>query len=1315
MLRETALPICILPTAVVRLGQFNVQTDPTRGLCDTGSQPNLITNQIVRKYGLRAKPTRTTITGLSCYPIKITRQINLKVYPWFDPTSSIELNFWVLPKEAKWHPLMPDRTIRASEVNLSKEMILADPLFWKPDNVQLLLGIEACVQIIEPSLFKVNEKLIEQQTKLGAVLMGSLGTNEPTTLKVNTMIQECNSKDIEQLIKKFWEIEEIPEIAKKSKEHQLVEKIFFDKYTRARNGRFSVPIPIDPKIKEIGDSRPMALKRFHILESRFDREPEFKEQYVNFMREYQELGHMIKVDHTLPKSEMTYYIPHHGIITSGKFKVVFDCSCKTNKKISLNDAQLLGPKLQKDLFEIVLRARRHKVALSVDVKKMFRQIQIIPEQWDLQRIFWRESKNEPLKEYWLVTVIYGQKSSPTSAIMVMQEGAKLMSEQYPRAAESIKDDFYMDDCFTGAATEAEALQIAEDLKAIFSSMGFSLDKWKSESIELVEQLKGDQEPILIEEQDNQSILGLKWDLVRGEFTYRVKETEQLTKWTRRTVLSKVASLFDPLGHLSPVIFTAKVFMQQLWRKTSTWDEQLSNELQTEWILFWSKIKSIEQVRIQRWLGTTGNMQIELYGYCDASAKGYGAVIYVRTESQDGAIKVIQLAAKSRVAPLKIISIPRLELLAAALLAKLIKCVLNSMEWENIPYFLYSDSKTVLQWINKEPIDLKTFVGNRVSAIQEYTNVNSWAHVRTKENPADLVSRGLMPDELADNELWWKGPKWLSQSKEQWPKPIPLKQLEEEPVVQTEMKVHMISKIKELTIKTNDGNIIPLLDYTNNLNKIQLIYSYILRFVKGLKSKTKSKIDKRRRKYKRLIFLPTNEEKGKALLYLVKREQQLAYAKELNGIMKGSEIESLYPIKDEQEILRVGGRLKHSACPYEMRVPMILPAKSRLSWLIIKDAHEETNHGHVQVMMQYIRARFWIPKLRLELRAFVQKCVKCKRYEHPMGEQLMGNLPFDRVNPCKPFLHTGVDYAGPILIKESLKTKTNKRKCWIVLFVCLNTRAIHLDIVTDLTSAAYIQCFKRFIGRRGACETLYSDNATTFVGASKELKEALKRWDIEETHKKLNSFGTKWAFMTAGAPHQGGIYEAGVKSTKYHLRRVIGNQSWTYEQYLTLLIEIEAILNSRPIYPLSDDPNDLQALTPGHFLFGEPLKVPARIDPPPNTNFTMKRIWAEAQSMKEHFWKRWVEEYLPTLQPRKKWRKENEGYKIGQLVIIRDENLPPAQWLLGRIIELIKGKDGLVRSVELKTESGKLSRPVQKICILPVEGAEVEQEKEQKQT
>lgn len=315
---------------------------------------------------------------------------------------------------------------------------------------------------------------------------------------------------------------------------------------------------------------------------------------------------------------------------------------------------------------------------------------------------------------------------------------------------------------------------------------------------------------------------------------------------------------------------------------------------------------------------------------------------------------------------------------------------------------------------------------------------------------------------------------------------------------------------------------------------------------------------------------------------------------------------------------------------------------------------------------------------------------------------MSDLPADRVIRNRAFLITGVDYAGPVDMVEQYKRKTNMRKCWIAVFVCLVTRAIHLDLVTDLTSATFIACFERLTCRRGHVNKLYSDNGTTFKGASNEIHNAYKNWHTPDVKAHLNKKGTKWIFMPPAAPHQGGIYEAAVKSMKYHLIRTMGKKHFSYEYLSTLLIQIEAILNSRPLYPLNNDPMDTQAITPGNFLIEESFLVPPPINVPKVTNFSLTRIREEQQKIIEQFWLKWHNEYLTTLLPRKKRFKVNEHFRVGQLVAIHDENLPPAQWLIGRISKLFLSKDELIRSVEIKTEKSLLVRPVQKICILPVE-------------
>ena len=355
------------------------------------------------------------------------------------------------------------------------------------------------------------------------------------------------------------------------------------------------------------------------------------------------------------------------------------------------------------------------------------------------------------------------------------------------------------------------------------------------------------------------------------------------------------------------------------------------------------------------------------------------------------------------------------------------------------------------------------------------------------------------------------------------------------------------------------------------------------------------------------------------------------------------------------------------------------------------------------MMHFIRQKYWIPKLRNCLRNIVHKCAICARLNACTQEQLMSELPKERVQWGKPFLHTGIDYAGPFEVMiHGASSERERKKVWVAIFVCLKTRAMHIDVVSDQSSMAFVECYERFIARRGRCEKMFSDNGGVFVKTDKELRKALEYWITKVTLDHMHSKGTVWKFMTAAAPHQGGIYEAAVKSMKFHLKKTVGVKIMTHESLYTLLTQIEAILNSRPINPLSDDPNDLQALTPGHFLVGEPLitPLPFVIDSKPQSMGI--KLWRERQKIVKHFWDRWREEYLVTLQERKKWRREREGLKEGQLVIVKAENCPPTSWALGRIQEVIVSKDGLIRNAVVKTSTSILRRPVQKLCILPVD-------------
>ncbi|XP_011873966.1 PREDICTED: uncharacterized protein LOC105565188 [Vollenhovia emeryi] len=319
---------------------------------------------------------------------------------------------------------------------------------------------------------------------------------------------------------------------------------------------------------------------------------------------------------------------------------------------------------------------------------------------------------------------------------------------------------------------------------------------------------------------------------------------------------------------------------------------------------------------------------------------------------------------------------------------------------------------------------------------------------------------------------------------------------------------------------------------------------------------------------------------------------------------------------------------------------------------------------------------------------------------------MGSLPAGRVTVSKPFYHTGMDYAGPLLVREGKRRNARHNKAYVAIFVCLATKAVHIELVSDLTSDAFIAALKRFVSRRGKPACLYSDNGTNFVGAKNQLRDlydALLRDDLQpDIRNFLTQQETSWKFIPPHAPHFGGLWEAAVKSAKTHLGRIVGQARLTFEEMQTVLCEVEAVLNSRPITQLSTDPNDLMYLSPGHFLVGTPLNsFPSRDICDVNENRLVR--WQRIEQLRQHFWRRWSTEYIHSLQERQKW-KINKGrqLKMGQLVLLKQQGLTPLHWLLGRIIQVHADSEGNARSATIKTASGSVVRPLSKIAILPIE-------------
>jgi hypothetical protein len=448
---------------------------------------------------------------------------------------------------------------------------------------------------------------------------------------------------------------------------------------------------------------------------------------------------------------------------------------------------------------------------------------------------------------------------------------------------------------------------------------------------------------------------------------------------------------------------------------------------------------------------------------------------------------------------------------------------------------------------------------------------------------------------------------------------------------------------------------------------------------------------------------TCEELQAALHCWIAEVQSKEFASEIKGFQQANQVPSssrikqLCPFIDKHGILRVGGRIQNSNLPEERKHQVILPHNSFLTTLIIRDSHLTHLHGGFQLISSVLQQQYWILRSRDTIRQIVRKCVICRRRRAQTTQQLMGSLPSARVNPGRAFLHVGVDYAGPYLIRPIKGRGQQRLKCYFCVFVCLATKAVHLEAVTEMTTEAFIAALKRFTARRGVCSHIYSDCGSNFVGAETELKSMLESQpnnSVITNH--LANMGITWSFNPPAAPHQGGLWEAGVKSVKYHLRRVVGTVILTLEEFQTILCLVEACLNSRPLCAVSCDPTDYNVLTPGHFLIGAPL---TSIPEPDFTPLKQNRLsnWQLTQQLFQHFWNRWSAEYLSTLQQRFKWSAKRENLQEGDLVIIKDETLPPMKWKLGRIIATHPGADSLVRSVTVKTSTSEYKRPIAKLC------------------
>ncbi|XP_055714210.1 uncharacterized protein LOC129808456 [Phlebotomus papatasi] len=815
---------------------------------------------------------------------------------------------------------------------------MADPQWNQPHQIDILIGGQHYWELVYDQTIHLGSGLpILKRSAFGWLVVGQIAPI-PTNSSVT---QNCNLTTLESIdatLKKFHEIEDLPSCDRRQEENDLAQKIYSETVSRDSSGRFIVHLPFTDDVENLASNRSTAAKQLYILEQKLNASPNMRAKYEEIFGEYLSLGIIERVP-TEELSQKSYYLPYHGVYKESsqttKLRVVFNGSSKSNNNFSLNDTLLTGPTVQPSLIEIFWRFRLHPYAMTCDITKMYLQFLIAPEHKNYQRFLFRSVKGGIVEEYRFRTLCFGIKSSPFLATRSLVQLAEEDGEQFPAAREVLLISFYVDDCLVSAESVEKLHLIRKELTDLLERAQLQLAKWTSNVQNLSDEVH--QEPKeVVPDQPNEgsvSILGLCWSPEVDHLSYKYSPETDNSNPTMRKVFSIASRIYDPLGLIGPFTVNAKQIMQTLWRLKGKWDSPVHDEVIDDRNAFIKSMEYIPNIKIPRWVSDFAQVtRRELHLFTDASSKAYGAVVYLVTEDASGARCSRLLTAKSRVAPLKGATIPKLELCAAELGSILLKAVRNALQCEI--YFCWTDATIVLCQIHA-PDRRERFAKNRLKIILENTVSERWNHVPTKENPADIISRGVTAEQLMELKLWWNGPDWLQENSKFWPK-LP------------ELKTVMISS---KTVVTGPGIREYLMKQSNSFSYIRRTLAWVLRFVYNTRAKGN---------YLAGPLQP--EELQNAEVHLVKFEQEefLRYdIRVLEGDIQkplSKPLRNLAPFLDENGVIRVGGRLENADLNRETKNPMILPG-GPLAKRIVSHEHHRMWHAGPRLIMMGLRRKY----------------------------------------------------------------------------------------------------------------------------------------------------------------------------------------------------------------------------------------------------------------------------------------------------------------------------------------------------------------------
>ena len=1328
---------------------LTANSDVIRILLDSGSQRTYITEKLAEQLQLsKDKEEEIKLVTFGSEKPKTIKTVQTRISLKLKNGQYLDIGANIVPVISGTVQRNAMKFCSSENIqHLVSSLDLADsiPSESEASSVELLIGNDYYLDILLSQKIEVQPGLYLLASKLGWILTGR--TSEPYS-KVNetsmlTLTYGNNLTESEVFtnvdcviprkpdLEDFWNVEAIGVHDNPDSTNDEIAKQQFKETVKFEEGRYQVTWPWKDDNPDLPENRELALGRLRSNVSRMKNKPELINSYDTIIQDQLAKGVIEQVDGTRADGPK-HYLPHHAVINplkpTTKLRIVYDASAKARKENkSLNECLYRGPVLLNDLCGLLLRFRLHNIAIVADIEKAFLQIGLQPSQRDVTRFLWIKDTNEVkldsgnIQEYRFCRVPFGVISSPFLL------GATIEShlESYDsKTALKLKDDIYVDNLITGTDNIEDAIHLYREAKTIFKEASMNLREWTSNSSQVNQFIERDDIAIC----ESVKVLGHTWTVEND--TLSVKSTRKTLEHeteTKRNVLKEIASVFDPLGLFSPVLLRGKLFLQTLWDRHIEWDDKICNEDLVVWTNIRSDISNVSACTVNRCIALderNENVNFHLLCFCGASASAYAAVVYLHQRNTDSESRSDLIFSKTRLAPLKGMTIPRLELMAVLIGVRCVIFVKNQLKIPVESIHLWTDSQCVLQWINSEK-DLTVFVRNRVKEIKGHDDI-VFGFVPSHENPADIASRGTTVQNLRENRLWWYGPKWLGGEMKNWLKPA--KGVDEKAKLDYESELKKQKSQKEsasIQVSENvtewgttiySGICTPVgidCERYSTLTKLLRVTAYVLRFIRRLRKHVCDNTESREGGSEFLTSAEISEAETMWVLYIQRKHFQEVFTaienKKTNNLQR-----QLGLYRDEKGILRCKGRLENADLSEAARHPILLPKNDRLTRLTIETVHKQKFHCGTSQTLGYVRHKYWVPQGRAIVKSVLQQCRTCRRHEGGAYKMpMMPPLPGSRVREAQAFSRTGLDYLGPLYIK----TSEGSKKAWVCLFTCLVTRAIHLELMKDMTAEEFLLGFRRFVSVRGTPVEIISDNALQFKSANKVLgliwKQITRCQDVQSY---VSDSGIKWSYIVELAPWMGGFYERLVGLVKRAMRKSLNRRLLSDIQLQTVLKEIEAVVNSRPLVYIGDDIDANITLTPGHFLTMNPKTGITELqydtndpdfNPYESSTERLLKTWKKGQKLLNDFWKIWRDEYLLSLRERyqkvlKSGRIQSSYSPSVDDVVLVKENAPRGCWKLGKVTELVTSRDECIRSARVLLPSGRIiGRPLNLLCPMEV--------------